>query len=76
MVEKSATKASVQEEINSERNDMKTSTSKANILQFDSSDNICSRPPSSVSLEQLAPTNDLRGLYHQQHLDELFVVDK
>lgn len=76
MVGKSATKASVQDEINSERNDMKTSTSKVNILQFDSSDNIYSRPPSSVSLKQLAPTNDLRGLYHQQHLDELFVVDK
>lgn len=76
MVEKSATKASVQEEINSELNDMKTSISKANILQFDSSDNIYSRPPSSVSLEQLASTNDLRGLYHQQHLDEVFVVNK
>lgn len=76
MVKKSATKASVKDENISERNDMKTSTSKVNILQFDTSDNIYSRPPSSVSLEQLAPTNDLRGLYHQQHLDKLFVVKK
>lgn len=56
---------------------MKGNVNPAYLLHFESPNEKYSRPPSaSSSMRYLSTTNDLSGLYNQQHIDKLFSVKK
>ena len=56
---------------------MKGNFNPAYLLHFESPKEKYSTPPSaSSSMRTLSPTNDLSGLYNQQHIDKLFSVKK
>ena len=61
---------------NKKRISMKGNFNPAYLLHFESPNEKYSRPSSASSMRALPPTNDLSGLYNQQHIDKLFSVKK
>ncbi|XP_061171058.1 von Willebrand factor D and EGF domain-containing protein-like [Saccostrea echinata] len=47
-----------------------------NLFQFESKEEMYSRPPSATSMRRDPPTNNLSSIYNQQHLDKLFSVNQ